>query len=102
MVPTLAELTVEPLGVDVVPRSLLFARLEARDYLLCALGDGRLISFCVVSSLEEGGGEGGGQPSLCERKVVSLGTQPVSLTRFWSKGSPHVFACSDRPAVVHS
>ena len=41
MVPTLAELTVEPLGVDVVPRSLLFARLEARDYLLCALGDGR-------------------------------------------------------------
>ena len=56
----------------------------------------------MVSSLEEGGGEGGGQPSLCERKVVSLGTQPVSLTRFWSKGSPHVFACSDRPAVVHS
>ena len=26
----------------------------------------------------------------------------VSLTRFWSKGTPHVFACSDRPAVVHS
>ena len=45
MVPTLAELTLEPLGVDVVPRSLLFATLEARDYLLCALGDGRLMGF---------------------------------------------------------
>lgn len=97
MVPTLAELTLEPLGVDVVPRSLLFATLEARDYLLCALGDGRLMSFCVTPPAEEGS-----QPRLGERKVVSLGTQPVSLTRFWSKGAPHVFACSDRPAVVHS
>ena len=73
MVPTLAELTVEPLGVDVVPRSLLFATLEARDYLLCALGDGRLMSFCVTPPVDEGG-----RPSLGERKVVSLGTQPVS------------------------
>jgi len=96
LVPTLAELIVEPLGVDVVPRSLLFATLEARDYLLCALGDGRLMSFCVTAAAQ------GDQPSLGERKVVSLGTQPVSLTRFWSKGTPHVFACSDRPAVVHS
>ena len=26
----------------------------------------------------------------------------VSLTGFVSNGTPHVFACSDRPAVVHS
>ncbi len=98
LTPTLAELSVEPLGVDVIPRSLLFATFEAKDYLLCALGDGRLMSFSVASAAEGGGG----QPALGERKVVSLGTQPVSLTRFWSKGTPHVFACSDRPAVVHS
>ena len=55
------------------------------------------MSFCVTPPAEEGS-----QPRLGERKVVSLGTQPVSLTRFWSKGAPHVFACSDRPAVVHS
>ena len=55
-----------------MPRSLLFATLEARDYLLCALGDGRLMSFCVAPPAEEGG-----KPSLGERKVVSLGTQPV-------------------------
>ena len=94
--PTLAELCDEPLGVDVIPRSLLFATFEGKNYLLCALGDGRLMSFGISPTAEEA------KPVLGERKVVPLGTQPVSLTRFWSKGTQYIFACSDRPAVVHS
>lgn len=93
--PTLAELCDEPLSVDVIPRSLLFATFEAKNYLLCALGDGRLMSFGIDTT-------GHAKPVLGKRKVVPLGTQPVSLTRFWSKGTQYIFACSDRPAVVHS
>ena len=43
--PSLAEAAREDLGGDVIPRSLLLATLEGRDYLLCAMGDGHLFSF---------------------------------------------------------
>eukprot|EP00965_Chrysotila_dentata_P027501 913590-Pleurochrysis_carterae.AAC.1 len=41
-------------------------------------------------------------PLLTERKLVALGTQPISLVSFWVGGVQSVFACSDRPAIVHS
>lgn len=94
--PTLAEVCNESLSVDVIPRSLLFATFEAKDYLLCALGDGRLMSFDMRLDGD------GTKPVLGERKVVPLGAQPVSLTRFWSTGTQYIFASSDRPAVIHS
>ena len=108
--PTLQQVLTEPLGGVVIPRSLAFAPFGESIHLLCALGDGQLITYRLrdgsapaaaeMSDGAEAGGSGGF--ALAERKVVSLGTQPVSLTRFVSKGTPHVFACSDRPAVVHS
>ena len=39
---------------------------------------------------------------LLDRKKVTLGTQPVLLRPFISRGSTNVFACSDRPAVIYS
>jgi DNA damage-binding protein 1 len=33
---------------------------------------------------------------------VSLGTQAISLTPFWSKGQLNVFAACDRPTVLYS
>jgi len=90
--PSLEALTVEALGGDVIPRSLLFATLEEQDYLLCALGDGHLFSFRIDRATA----------ALSDKKKVSLGTQPLTLSRFQSKGSTHVFAASDRPTVIYS
>jgi len=90
--PTLEALTTEALGGDVIPRSLLFATLEEQDYLLCALGDGHLFSFRIDRATA----------ALSDKKKVSLGTQPMALSRFSSKGTTHVFAASDRPTVIYS
>jgi hypothetical protein len=38
---------------------------------------------------------------LMNKKVVSLGVKPVTLSPFRMKGQPYVFAALDRPAVVH-
>ena len=90
--PSLAEAAREDLGGDVIPRSLLLVTLEGADYLLCAMGDGHLHSFRLDAAAA----------ALSGRKKVSLGTQPLGLSRFASKGSAHVFAASDRPTVIYS
>jgi len=38
---------------------------------------------------------------LSDEKRISIGTKPVTLSRFYSKGSCHIFAASDRPTVVY-
>jgi len=90
--PTLESLTTEHLGGEVIPRSVLFVTLEGVDYLLCALGDGYLFSFCIDSATA----------GLSDKKKISLGTQPMILSKFTSKNSAHVFAASDRPTVIYS
>ena len=60
--------------------------------MLCALGDGNLFSFLLNASTGE----------LTDRKKVTLGTQPISLRTFSSKGTTHMFASSDRPTVIYS
>ena len=35
-------------------------------------------------------------------KKISLGTQPMVLSKFLSKGVTHVFAACDRPTVIYS
>ena len=77
----LEEVGCEALGGEVIPRSLLFASFEgaSRHYLLCALGDGKLVSFALDLTGAGGGGAGGaGAVTLGERKVAALGTQPLS------------------------
>ena len=58
-------------------------------YLLVGLGDGHLLSFCADATTV----------ALSDRRRVSLGSQPVTLRAFSSKGAMHVFACSDRPTA---
>jgi DNA damage-binding protein 1 len=91
-VPNLQEISKELLGGEIIPRSVLFASFEGVNYLLVALGDGHLFNFTL--DLNSG--------ALSNRKKVSLGTQPVILRTFVSKGQSHVFACSDRPTVIYS
>ena len=82
----------EPLGGDFIARSVLFSVFESQAYLMCGMGNGDLVSFRLEQEL-------GG---LEERRRVSLGTQPLQLRPFQAKDSSHVFAGSDRPAVVHA
>uniref|UniRef100_A0ACD5TYR9 Uncharacterized protein n=1 Tax=Avena sativa TaxID=4498 RepID=A0ACD5TYR9_AVESA len=89
--PDLELIRKESLGGEIVPRSVLLCTLEGVSYLLCALGDGHLFSFLLNAST--------GEPT--DRKV-SLGTQPISLRTFSSKGTTHVFASSDRPTAIYS
>ena len=48
--PSLEEITKEYLGGEIIPRSILMAKFEGTNYLLCALGDGSLFYFVVNSS----------------------------------------------------
>ncbi|XP_078433681.1 DNA damage-binding protein 1a-like [Wolffia australiana] len=90
--PALDLITKEHLGGEIIPRSVLLCKLEGVPYLLCALGDGHLFNFLLNASTGE----------LSDRKKVSLGTQPITLRTFASKGATHVFAASDRPTVIYS
>eukprot|EP00891_Asterochloris_glomerata_P001303 jgi/Astpho2/1303/fgenesh1_pm.00024_%23_4_t len=90
--PSMEQLHQEALGGQVIPRSILLADFEGVQYLLCALGDGRLSSFTLTPKTG----------MLHDRKTLSLGTKPITLRAFRSSGTSHVFAASDRPTVIHS
>ncbi|KAF9666475.1 hypothetical protein SADUNF_Sadunf16G0233100 [Salix dunnii] len=92
LLPDLNLITKEPLGGEIIPRSVLLCSFEGISYLLCALGDGHLLNFQLNLSTGE----------LKDRKKVSLGTQPITLRTFSSKNTTHVFAASDRPTVIYS
>ncbi|XP_010434237.1 PREDICTED: DNA damage-binding protein 1b [Camelina sativa] len=92
VLPDLTLVTKEQLGGEIIPRSVLLCSFEGMSYLLCALGDGHLLNF----QLDTCSGK------LRDRKKVSLGTQPITLRTFSSKSATHVFAASDRPAVIYS
>eukprot|EP01127_Copromyxa_protea_P023248 TRINITY_DN865_c0_g1_i1.p1 TRINITY_DN865_c0_g1~~TRINITY_DN865_c0_g1_i1.p1 ORF type:complete len:1101 (-),score=191.49 TRINITY_DN865_c0_g1_i1:52-3354(-) len=90
-VPSLEEIRSIPIEGDVISRSVLFYTFDDVTYLFIALGDGHLISY--VYDLNSG--------DLQSKKQVSVGTQPVTLTPFVSKGEHHIFVCSDRPTVIY-
>ena len=102
--PTLSEIHAEPLGVVVIPRSLAFAPFGDKIHLFCALGDGQLMTYTLAdgdaSAMSDVAASGGF--SLADRKTVTIGTKPISLTPFHSHGTLHVFAASDRPTVLHA
>ncbi|GAB0498469.1 hypothetical protein MMPV_009813 [Pyropia vietnamensis] len=117
--PDLRPLRTEPLDGQVIARSVLLATLENVDYLLVALGDGHLFTFRVDASVvpttdpssETGGALPEVQPVLCataqasllsDRKRVTVGSQPASLSAFTTRDATHVFAACDRPTVVHA
>lgn len=80
------------------------------------MGDGRLLHFHATPSTSGGAAavasgrmvtddDATSAPTtlrLSGRKVLALGTQPVTLSFFTSKGVPTVFASCDRPSVLFS
>eukprot|EP01132_Coremiostelium_polycephalum_P003348 gene3348-4197_t len=89
--PDLVEVYKETLGGEILPRSVLMITFEGIDYLFCSLGDGHLFNFTVDQNFQ-----------LHERKKLSLGTQPIILTKFQLGKTVNVFASSDRPTVIYS
>ncbi|ACO65083.1 predicted protein [Micromonas commoda] len=92
--PDLRLVTTSPLGGGgggVIPRAVLLCSFEGTPHLLAGLGDGALHTFGVDP-------EAG---TLRDGKSLSLGTQPITLRTFRSKGATHVFAGSDRPTVIY-
>lgn len=90
--PDLSEATKEPLGGEIIPRSVLMTNFEGHNYLLCALGDGSMFYFSLYKD----------SGTLADKKKVTLGTQPTVLRTFRSLSTTNVFACSDRPTVIYS
>ncbi|XP_060861972.1 DNA damage-binding protein 1 [Metopolophium dirhodum] len=90
--PDFEELVREPLGEEIIPRSILMVTFENIDYLLCALGDG---SLCYFHLNPENG-------VLSDKRKVNLGTQPTLIRKFQSLATTSVFACSDHPTVIYS
>lgn len=90
--PDLEEISRETLNNDVIPRSIITAKLEDNYYLLCALGDGSVYYFNL--NAETG--------VLSNNKKVTLGTYETTLTPFRSQSTTSIFVCSDRPTVIYS
>ena len=61
------------LGEGIIPRSVVVTRLDNTCYLLVGMGDGQLFTFVVGEGISG---------TLSNRKKLSLGTQPITLTRF--------------------
>ena len=78
------------LGGEIIPRSVLLTTFSEIPYLFVSIGDGTLFYFPLENE------------KLGKRKRVQLGTQPTSLNKFAANSNVTVFACSDRPAVIHS
>jgi len=127
VLPSLETLASDHLGsgdkamAGIIPRSILLCTLEGVHYLLCALGDGQLFNFTV--SITPTGAVP--EVSLDNKNCVLLGSQPITLSTFMAAPAPakaaplstaaaaesdaaageavtNIFACSDRPAVIHS
>nr|AVV64025.1 CPSF A subunit region family protein [Anisakis simplex] len=90
--PDLKEIVREKCGGEMLARSLLISQMEGNVYLLVALGDGTLYYYRI--DMKTG--------ALTEPKKATLGTQPILLKKFTSRGIRNVFACSDRPTVIYS
>ena len=90
--PSLAEVSREVVGGEVIPRSALLCPFAPSSvYLLAGIGDGRLLSFALSPTTG----------ALSQRKSLTLGSQPLSLSPFRSNGALHVVAACDRPTVVY-
>ncbi|KAJ3326837.1 DNA damage-binding protein 1a, partial [Blyttiomyces sp. JEL0837] len=87
--PSLKESKRIELDADSLPRSVLQTSFSGVNYVLVAMGDGYLISFVFDGH------------DLRDRKKISLGSQPFSLIPFVKDGENHVFAASDRPAIIY-
>jgi len=90
-IPSLEEITKEYIGGEIIPRSILLAKFEGVNYLLCSLGDGSLFYFLLTP-----------QGNLVDKRKVILGTQPTVLRKFKTQATTNVFVCSDRPTVIYS
>ena len=90
--PSLAEVSREAVGGEVIPRSVLLCPFSPSSvFLLAGLGDGQLLSLSLSTS----------SGALSGRKRLTLGSQPIALSPFRTGGRLHVFAACDRPTVVY-
>jgi DNA damage-binding protein 1 len=89
--PSLKQVAKQELGGDIIPRSVLLAHFGTACYLFVGMGDGQMFSFLR----DEASGQ------LMDKRRISLGTQPITLTSFTdARGRDFVFSSSDRPTVI--
>jgi DNA damage-binding protein 1 len=60
------------------------------------MGDGHLFTFRMKLSADKLSAD------LLDKRSVALGTQPITLSTFATKGITNVFAACDRPTVLYS
>uniref|UniRef100_A0A915J2E8 DNA damage-binding protein 1 n=1 Tax=Romanomermis culicivorax TaxID=13658 RepID=A0A915J2E8_ROMCU len=90
--PSMKDISREQLGGEIIPRSILICQFEGLLYLLVALGDGTLLYYRMHQT----------SGALIDKKKMTLGTQPITLKVFQSRGAINVFGCSDRPTIIYS
>ncbi|KAK0417985.1 hypothetical protein QR680_013312 [Steinernema hermaphroditum] len=79
-------------GSKDILRSVLMVKMEKTPYVLVSLADGSIHYY--IADFENG--------LLDNPKKATLGTIPIGLVKFYSKGHATVFACGDRPTVLFS
>eukprot|EP00172_Hildenbrandia_rubra_P004476 Plantae.Rhodophyta-Hildenbrandia_rubra.ctg9125.p1 GENE.Plantae.Rhodophyta-Hildenbrandia_rubra.ctg9125~~Plantae.Rhodophyta-Hildenbrandia_rubra.ctg9125.p1 ORF type:complete len:1076 (-),score=193.32 Plantae.Rhodophyta-Hildenbrandia_rubra.ctg9125:697-3924(-) len=98
--PSLELLEKETLDGNVMARNVLLVTLTGSNYLLVALGDGHVLVYRLDENAFAGSSSGG--KILTERRKLSVGTQPASLSLFHSHKQSYVFAACDRPTAIYA
>lgn len=70
----------------------IFNELESIFSCTACAGDGKLLNY----KIDAAGG------NLSDKKLISLGTKPITLHNFRSNNTSYVFAASDRPTIIYS
>lgn len=92
-IPSLATLSSQILDTTYLIRSVLLTTFsDGITHLFAGLGDGSLTSFVVDKA--------SGSIVESTRKTVTLGTRPIVMCAFTTKGVVSVFVSSDRPTVI--
>ena len=87
-IPSLEEITREMIGGEIIPRSILIAKFEGVNYLLCSLGDGSLIYYLFTP-----------QGTLVDRRKVKKPLSLFLLVHFLQQNNPNLldYLCVSAP-----
>ncbi|ORY48713.1 hypothetical protein BCR33DRAFT_782398 [Rhizoclosmatium globosum] len=99
-VSSMKECKKEVLSGDQLPRSVRFSTLGSTPYLLIGLGDGHLQTFTFDPTTA----------FTANRKKLTLGTQPITLTPFHTStttsstdsSKSYLFSTSDQPSILYA
>jgi len=101
--PSLQEVSRTMITGETQARDVLIVDLESKCYLMVGLGDGHLLTYQMVTiTTVRDDGITSIMVTLTDKRLCTLGTLPVTFSRFCNSGEMCVLAACDRPTIIYS